>query len=88
MANVDKEIKVYRPDTTEGQTLTVDSSGRTDVGSWLGTAVTLDGGLPRVEADAGAECEVALSAFDLDLVADGSGIVWLLMVVALLSWGY
>lgn len=40
MKDVTLSVEIYRPETTEGYTATVDSSGRIDVGSWIGTAVT------------------------------------------------
>ncbi len=51
MAPVTRSIEIYRPDTTEGQTLTVDSNGRNDVGSWLGTTVATPttAGVPEVD---------------------------------------
>ena len=41
MADVDKTVEVYRPDTTEGNTQAIDSNGRNDVGLMLSQAVTL-----------------------------------------------
>lgn len=63
MAPVTRTIELYRRDVTSGQTAAVDSSGRVDLGKWLGTAVTLTGGLPDVNAKTIKDGIIAAATF-------------------------